>query len=115
LFALSYTLKDRFFQPGEKLFREGDRIGEIYLLRAGEVKISNSSAGKKFVKSEGQRNKRDVRVRSPNVDLELVFPQGVVGDVDMVQGRAMYSVEAVAVCETKAFGKIVTSMFAHMI
>jgi hypothetical protein len=37
------------------------------------------------------------------VDLELVFPLGTVGDVDLVQGRVAYTEEAVATCFTRTF------------
>ncbi len=67
------------FRPGEKLFQKGGSIREIHIIRSGKVKIF-APASVSEEQSRGQ--KRKIRLRNPNVDLELVYPLGIVGGID---------------------------------
>jgi hypothetical protein len=123
LFEVAYSMKDRTFRAGQKLFRTGERVigeflcsgvfeensdlimsnihshckGGAYFVRSGEVKLQSGHS------RSNRLGGKEANQKCHDIDLELVFPLGIVGDEDIWRERGNYTYEAVASCLTRTF------------
>ncbi|MBT3766172.1 MAG: cyclic nucleotide-binding domain-containing protein [Rhodospirillaceae bacterium] len=59
------SYKQRTFTDGEKIFSEGDRAGEAYLIRTGEIRIEKS-------------------VKGANKEIDIVGPGKIFGEMGVI-------------------------------
>ncbi len=71
--------------------------GGAYFVRSGEVKLQSGHS------SSNRLGGKEANQKFHDIDLELVFPLGIVGDVDIWRERGNYTYEAVATCLTRTF------------